>query len=317
MFNYLELKDNIAVLVQRSGDSDYKTEIGTWINLSLQTLYNSYDYFDELKSVHNFTTVDGTARYYMPSNFEKPLRFYDITNDKSIAIRTHVEYFDANIANIADANEADAESAYFTEVVGVKVQVATTGDTVQAKSSSTSDTTQVIRVEGYLDSDLTIVGYDDITLNGTTAATATSASTFYKILNVSKSADTVGYVTLENSSGTDLTTMDSIQRVSRHKAFDLGRIPDDSTTSMRVLYKKKLRKLVDDNDYPFIDCSDYLIYNSAGLAMQQDKEQLDRAVLFQRTAEQAKGMILLNQNTKLGPSYQHKIVSNIVTAHRV
>ncbi len=316
MYTFSELKSNIATLVQRSGDTSYISDIGVWVNLSIQNLYNSYDYYDELKNVHNFTTVDGTARYYMPSDFEKPLRMYDITNDKKITWRTYEGYFDGNIANIADANESDADQVYFTEVVGVKVQVATTGDTVQAKSSSTSDTTQIVRVEGYLDSGLTIIGYDNITLNGTTAATATSANTFYKILNVSKSADTVGYVTVENSSGTDLTTLDSVQRVSRHKAFDLGRIPDDSTTSMRVLYKKKFRKLVNDNDYPFIECDDYIIYNATALSLQQNKETLERAVMFEKKAQEAKNFILLNQNTKLGPDYQHKMVSNITLAHR-
>ena len=314
MYNLKEIQDNVQTLVQRAGDDDYEDKITVWVNLGLMRLYNAYDYYLELKGIHNFTTVDGTARYYTPNDFEKPLRFYDITNDKKITINTYEEYFDANIANIADANEANANQAYFTEVVGVKVQVSTSGDTLQAKSSSASDTSVTVRVEGYLDSSLTILGFEDITVTGTTAVAGTT--TFYKITKVSKSADTIGYITLEDSSANDLTILDSIGRVSHHKAFDLGRIPDDSTTNMRILYKKKFRKLVNDNDYPFIEADDFLIFNAASLAMQQEKEMIERAGLMSQQAEQAFFNIMLNQTTKLGPDYQNKMVTKFISAHR-
>lgn len=314
------MKEQTATIVQRSGDTDYKSDIGAWTNLSLLTLYNSYDYWLELRGgPHNFTTVNGTAVYYMPGDFDKPLRFYDITNDRPINIKTEEEYFDANIANVADSVKADADTAYFTEVVGVKVQVSTSGDTVRAKSSSSSDAhssslTRQVTVEGYLDSNLTIVGTETINLSGTTAVAGTT--TFYKILNVSKSGDTTGYITLENSSGTTLSTLGQYERVARYKAFRLGLIPDDSTTNMRILYKRRLRRLVNDGDYPFVECDDYLVFNSVALSLQQDKETLDRAVMMQRMAKTAMREILINQMSILGPSYQHKMVSSIAQAHR-
>ncbi len=315
MFNYREIKENIATLVQRSGDTSFITDIGVWVNISLLTLYNAYDYWLELKGTHNFTTVDGTALYYMPSDFNKPMRFYDITHDKKITIDSEESYFDANIANIADSNESDADTAYFKEVVGVKVQVATTGDTVQIKSSSASDADDTVTVEGYLDSDLTIIGYETVTLTGT--AYAAGSTTFYKILGFSKNTDSTGYFTLADSSDVVLATLGQNERVARYKAFRLGQIPDDSTTSMRVLYKRTLRKMVNDNDYPFVECSDYLIYNSVSLALQHDKETLDRAVLMKKNADIAFGAILNNQNSILGPDYQHKYVPAIGQAHRV
>lgn len=320
MFNFQELKENIATLVQRSGDSDYKTDIGVWINLSLLTLYNSYDYWLELRNRHNFTTVNGTPLYYMPSDFDKALRIYDITNDRPINIKTEEVYTDANIGNTADSTKGDVDTAYFVEVVGVKVQISTSGGTVQAKSSSTSDVhssslTRQITIEGYLDSSQTIVGTEIISLNGTTAVAGTT--TFYKILNVSKSGDTTGYITLENSSGTDLATLGPIERVARYKAFRLGLVPDDSTTNMRVLYKRALRKLVNNGDYPFVECDDYLTFNATALALQQDKETIERAVMMQQMAKKAMIEILTNQQSMLGPSYQHKIVSSIAQGHRV
>jgi len=313
MLNYKELKTQAANLTQRSY-AEIADELGNWMNLSLESLYNEYDYIDELKGRKDFTTVDGTATYYMPSDFEKAFRMYDITNNKRITPRVEQDYFDGNIANIADATEADAEVYYFTEVVGVNVQVATTGDTVQAKSSSTSDTSVNVRVEGYLDSSLTIIGSELITVTGTTAVAGTT--TFYKITHFSIDENSVGYITLEDSSGVDLGIISSGQRVSRYKAFQLRLIPDDSTTEIRTLYKKKYRRLINDQDYPFLDADGYLIYGAASIGMIRDKENIDRAAFIDKERDKALARILLNQATKLGDNFQHTFKSGIIDAHR-
>jgi len=314
MLNYTELKTHVATLAQRSGDTSYITDIGVWINLAQDHLFKIYDYWDALKAQIDFTTVDGTALYFFPADFHKPFRMYDITNNRPINIVDELPYFDANIANIADAVEADPNTAYIKEVSGVKVQVSTSGDTVQAKSSSASDTSVDVRVEGYLDSGLTIVGYEDITVTGTTAVAGTT--TFYKILHVSKGADSVGFITLEDSSAVDLAILESIQRVSRYKAFRLGKIPDDSTTSIRVLYKKKLRKLVDDDDYPFVDADEYLINQAYAYALNQEKESESREQLVQQRANTALSILLSSEQDSYGPDYQKKWVNSMAQAHR-
>ena len=40
MYHFDELQSRTAELLQRANDEDYKDYIGTWINISLQTLYN-------------------------------------------------------------------------------------------------------------------------------------------------------------------------------------------------------------------------------------------------------------------------------------
>jgi hypothetical protein len=315
VYNFSELKTNVGVLVQRSDDSSYLTEIGTWINLGLQTLYNSYDSFLELRNRATITTTDGTDLYYMPKDLEKPLKAYNFTDKIPLTILTEEEYTDGNINNLSASNEGNPRSLYFVETVGVKRQVSTSGGTVQAKSSGTETGTGIIvHVEGYLDSSLTIIGSENITVTGTSFVAG--AVTFYKILNVSKSADSVGYITLADSSGNTLSVIDPVERVVRHKAFRLGLIPNDSATSIRVLYKKRLKKLVNAYDYPFVECDDYLIYNAASMAFQQDKETIDRAVTMAKFAENAKFAILTREQSKLGPDYQHKYISAYSQAHR-
>ena len=303
-------------MAQKSSDEAFEDNVvGPFLNLSQDFLGNSYDYWDELKGEpYNFTSVDGTALYYMPLAFDKPLRVYDLTNDKPITIITEEEYFDSNIANIADATEGDVTKFYFREVVGVKRQVATTGDTLQVKSSNSSDANKIVRVEGYLDSSLTIVGYSDITISGTNYVAGTT--TFYKILNVSKSGDTVGYVTLADSSSNVLAELGQNDRVARYKAFRLGLIPDDSVTSYRVLFKRRWRKMVSDYDYPFVDASGFLIYNAASLAFETQKEGLERATALRSRAMDEYKVLMQSVGNKLGPDYQHKYTSPLLQAHR-
>jgi len=315
MFQFKELKDKAANMLQRTGaDSTYKDELGDWINLLLEGLYKRYDFFDELKNDFTFTTVDGTAKYFLPFDFGKAYRVYDITNNKKLKPTVEPDYFDANIANIADSVEADAETYYFKEVVGVKVQVSTSGDTVQAKSSSASDTSVVVRVEGYLDSGLTILGFENITVTGTTAVAGTT--TFYKITHYSKASDSIGYITLEDSSANGLGILQDIDRVARYKAINLRLIPDDSATSIQVLYKKKFRRLVDNNDYPFVEADDYLIFGAAALATNRDKESIERVAFLDKEKEKALSLLLLDQTTKLGTDYQHKMEATFIQAHR-
>ena len=314
MYNFEELKTNVGYFLQRSSDADYiANQIPVFINLSLKHLYDSSDLFDELKGKHNFTTVDGTGKYYLPSDFGKATRLYDITNDRPLTPKQREEYYDGNIAAVADEDEADAQYYYVDEVVGVKVQVATTGDTVKVVSSNNGDS-QICRIEGYIDSALTILGFENITLSGTSAKSGTT--TFYKITHFSKSADSAGYITLQNSSGTTLAVLSDIERVAHYTAIELGKIPDDDDTDMRMLYKKRFRKLVNNYDYPFIQADDFLIYYSTYLGFIQTKEPIEKIMSMKASADNALGKIMLNQYTKLGSGYQHKATASIMDAHR-
>lgn len=319
MEHFKGLKDNVGVLSQRSVDADYLTKIGVWVNLSVDFLYRSYDWWPQLQATpFNFSTVDGTEDYLMPNQFDKPLRVVDLTNKKGLSIRTEEEYFDGNLGSIADATKEKSPSiARMFGVEGVQTPISSSGDTVKVKSSSASDTGNiVIRIEGYIDSGLTIIDFEDITVSSGTPTTFVAGSTtFYKITHASKSADTVGYITIANSSETTLSTIASFERVLMHKVMKLGKIPNQ-VNSMRVLYKRKNRKLVNDNDYPFVDADDFIILNSHGFALSQEKESVLRAEIIWKKAGETLLAVLTNVQGSLGPDYQHQILSNFTRSHR-
>lgn len=319
MFNYSELKNHAAVLAQRSGDTTYEDDkIGIWINLSLEFLYGVYDYFPSLEDTHNFTSVDGTENYYMPKRFNKPMRIKDLTNDKEITILTEYEYVDSNVSNIADSTEGVPDVARFYGVKGIGLDISSSGTIVKVKSSSATETTAVVvRVEGFVDSSRTILDFENITVPTTASSTFVSGTkTFYDIIHVSKDRDSDGYITVANSADTTLTILSSIERVSEHRVLKLGLIPDASTYSYRIWFKKKFTKLVNANDYPFVEADDFIIFNTAKIALAQDKETMERANQYDKWAKEALNILLTNLQGKHGPSYQHKITNVWANAHR-
>ena len=317
MRNLLELITDAGVLAQRSGDSDYLNKIKVWIQMTVKWLSEEYDFWNELQETYNFSSVDGREDYPLPSNFDKPFRLYDLTNNKKINPEVEEVYFDANIANIADANEAVPDKYRLYGVLGTLVPIVSTGTTVKVKSSSSvsGDSNITVRVEGYIDSTCLILDYENIlTLAGSPTTYVAGSKTFYKIVHVSKSANTTGYITIVQSDGTVLETLAPTQRVARHKILKLGQIPDDAY-SYRLLYKKTITEMVNDYDYPFVECDRFLVYDCAAWAYEQDKDS-QRAAQLRQVAQSALLTILKNQSNKLGSDYQKKIVSKWLIAHR-
>lgn len=191
--------------------------------------------------------------------------------------------------------------------------------TLQAKTSSLDDNSGVvIRVEGWLDSSKTILGYENITITTatpTTYATATSPTTFYGLTRITKSSDTTGYVTIADNSSTILATIAPSDRESRYPVLYLGLIPN-SVNVYEVLYKRKVKKLVDNNDYPFADIGNFMILHAVGYGLSEEKESVDRADRMWQRADVILNNLIRNEQLKNGTDFQHKFISGTASAHR-
>ena len=318
MWNFSELKTKVAELAQRSNDDNYKTKIGTWLQMSHKFLADINDLWIDLQDVYNFSATGGKEDYPLPNRFDKPFRLYDLTNDKKLTVITEEEYFDGHITAIADAEEQTApEYARIYGVAGSSVPIATTGDTVKAKSSNATESVAIIvTVSGYIDSSLLIEDSEDITIVAASANTFVAGTkTFYKITKIAKSANTTGYIIIANSTGTTIETLAPHERIARHRVLKLGKIPSQ-TNSMRLLFKKIPYEMVNDYDYPFCECDRYLIMDAWGWALKQDDKEQQAAFAWGK-AKEALETLLLNNSKALGTSYQHKIISNWLQAHRI
>ena len=138
------------------------------------------------------------------------------------------------------------------EEEGVSVRLST-DDGIKVKSSSSSDTSQTVRIVGY-DTD-GLLRTESITLTGTTAAPTSIGITYDagRPLRVSKSASTTGVITVEEyTAGTDLVLLAPSEISARFKIIGLYPIPS-SAISLYIEYFTKIRRLEGDNDVPDID----------------------------------------------------------------
>lgn len=319
MYNFGEIVTQVAEMAQRSGDAAYLAKIKAWVNAAQSYAADMYDYWPDLQARHNFTTVDGQYFYYMPSNFDKPYRVYDITNDRKLTVKTLEDYYDATLADTFDNNENTPSVAILYGVSAVST-IDDASFTLQAKSSSSLDNSGiVIRIEAWLDSAKTILGYEEITINTgspTTYATASSPLTFYGINKIVKSERTTGYITISQvSDSTVLATIPPYAQSSRYPILELRQVPD-AAYGIFIPYKKKVEKLVDDQDYPFMDLDDYIILYALAFALHEEKESEMRADTMWKKAEDTLNVKIRNAQTKLGPSYQHEFTSKVAQAHR-
>lgn len=316
MLPFLELVKKVGDLAQRpyaatGARATYAGYIKIWLNFAHDFLGRIYDYWNALQESYEWTTVADQERYFLPSNFDKPLsKIFDKTNDVELDFKTENAYTKAYLSSLTETGEPTIARIFGER--SVRTQIASTGETIRVKSSNSADT-QTIHIRGYIDSSKLIEDYETITLNGTTYATATSPKTFYEITQISKSDNTTGYITIEQSDGTVLGYLKPEEYVLRHKQVYLGaKIPDDEF-DMKVLYKRLVRRMVQDYDFPFTECDNFLIYDAWGTALQQDKQE--SAHIFARAKDEMLKLIA-SEMGQLGPEYQRYVESEYMAAHR-
>lgn len=307
------------MLLQRDQDPTFTAKCKYWVNLGATVAYNLYDYWEELQTVMTpFNSVQGQETYYMPSDFDKPTRIYDFTNNRKLTIQTRQEYVDANIANISGSTQGTPQ---YGMVYGVSaVNYVDSGSfSVQAKSSSSLDTNgATVRIEGWLDSAKTILGYANIVISsGSPTTYVTDSTLFYGITRVTKSADTNGFITLADRAGTPniLANIPPVDRESRYPVLYLGLIPM-AVYSYGGLYKRKIKRMVNDNDYPFTDIQDFLILYAMGWALSEEKETVERASQIWTKANDLLMSQIRNSMNKLGDDHTLKFTPQTSQTHR-
>lgn len=318
MYNLSELVNNAAILAQRQGDATYATNFPIWINMGQLYAAKKYDFWQELQSTYNFTSTANQEKYYMPSDFDKPTRIYDLTNNLKPTMLTQEDYFDANISTISNAQTGIPQWARLYGVSAINV-ITSMPFTVKVNSSSASDTANpVCFIEGWLDSAQTILGSTSITINSaspTTYVSDTNAVNFYGITQFNKSANTTGFISLQTNSSILIATIAPVDRDSRYPVLYFGLIPA-GFYNYRTLYKRNVKRMVNDNDYPFTELDDFLATYAASYAYSQEKETADRAAQMMSISEKLLDQAIENQVTKLGTNYQQKFLNQTQQSHR-
>jgi hypothetical protein len=243
MKSFSTMKSNVGSFVMDTSTT-MGTLIGVWINNRYRDIVNAYDW-EQLYHNQSVTTTANTSAYAFDENTERLIHGVDITNDCPINIVTEQDF----LQNYGDAlTDTGTSDTCFLTSSPVASQPAS-AQTLIVKSSSASDTTQTLLLRGLTSTANEI--YESLTLNGTTAVTATNSYTH--ILGISKSAVTTGKIKIyENDGSTLLAEMSPESTVSRYKILNLYPIPSGAVT-IKLRTKRKTLPLSQDYDYPIID----------------------------------------------------------------
>ena len=217
--SFSQLKSNVGARVQDTSTA-LATLIGYWVNDKYRDASSRYDW-EELYFMHSFNASATVSGYALPEDADRIIMCLDSTNSLLITEVSDQQFY---MENYDIWNDTGTPNKYFLTYDVVKSQPASAEKPV-VKSSSASDTTQTVFIRGIVSSSEI---HESVTLNGTTAATA--ANSYTRILGISKSASTSGYITTyENDGVTILSTLPAEQLESSYRILNLHPIPTGAT----------------------------------------------------------------------------------------
>jgi len=253
----LEIRNRVATDTR---ETQIPTHIEEWINQTLneiqspawafeQTNLKGYDHkwtFNRRKTT--ITTVASTEDYLLPRDCEDISLIRQTTSPQKVYFVPDDLFYEF-IPNPTATGNPKWYRLWEEEGVSVRLSA---DDLVTVKSSSTSDTSQTVRIVGYDTAGL--LRTESLTLSGVALVNGTITYDSGKPLKVSKSADTVGIITVAKQTAplTTLVQLAPTETMARFKIISFYPIPSSAIT-LYLEYFTRIRRLEGDNDVPDID----------------------------------------------------------------
>ncbi len=236
-----------------------------WLNMGYQRVVVDLD-FPHLRRETTFSTVAG-QRLYIPTAPVSRILTMKIPSLNRYLPKINENKLDrANPDSAVETTYGSPQYWILDQWVGALVQPAAGGIRPYVVSSSASDTTPVVTIEGIVAGE---VDREIVTLTGTTAVQA--AKTYTEIHSVSKSIKSVGKVTVQNLATSPTIiycTLSPLGYTKKYWQLAMHPIPDAIYT---VYYKfiPWLPELVNRSDQPQMpeDCHELVIKAAVMYAM--------------------------------------------------
>lgn len=243
--DYGSMKTDVGEFV---GDttSSFLLKIGKYLNFRYRDILRRYQW-KHIFGTTTISTVANQATYPLPWDFGELIYVWDNTNK--------ITLYEAKESGEQNDTALVGNPQYFSIKESTVYNQPTAASIVTLVSSSASDTTQTVFVKGTNSAGHVIT--EELTINGTT--NVTSSASFTTVLQVSKSATSVGNFTLTTNSGAvTIAVIGPNQLQARYRVLHLFHIPS-AAWSLVVRYKKLILPMVNAYDYPVMDIADELI----------------------------------------------------------
>lgn len=265
-----ELRSHISTTAR---ELNINSTIDEFINTTLQEINDPAWAFEQTNPMRGYnhrwsfnrrkntiTTVASTEFYQLPRDLDEVFIIRQTDTPKKLRFYPDEIFYKAVPNPTATGNPRIYR---LWEEEGISTRL-TTADTITIVSSSTSDTTQKVSIVGYNANGF--IQSEELSLNGTTTVNGTLTYAANMPIRISKSANTVGYITVKEASGaTNLVILGQEERSPRFKVVGLYPIPDAAIT-LYLEYYTRIRRLVNDTDVPDIDDKWTWVIRLGGLA---------------------------------------------------
>lgn len=196
----------------------------------------------------DYEVTVSTEDIVLPEDCGDIVSVLDKTNKVQLEETTEQVWVNKNYGAI---DTSSSVNSYFVYNSPVRTQPSSSG-VISVVSNSASDTTQTIYIR-MIDSNGRQTD-ESLTLNGTSSvAGAVSTS---RVLGISKSAVTVGSITI--TSGSDTLSILSPDAVTSRVKLLRFISPPASSINVEIIYIQDVLPMLNDYDYPIIDCADAL-----------------------------------------------------------
>ncbi len=242
---------------------------------------------------YDLSVVSGTSDYSLRRDLDKVITISDITNGRVIneeTIQSH-ERFVAPILEVAGNVQTSKQPSLYRFIGSKSVSaLLSIADTVQVISTSASDITpKVIHIVGEVSE---VQVSEDIVLTGVSSADSANTYDSGSELILSQGtndgtlSDLAGVVTVREKTTTSniLSVFAPEERAPSFRWIRLSPQPAAALTA-RIWYKKKWRRLVDDNDIPEIDCANEIIEGIVADALWEDGQGSEAQIQEQKYSD--------------------------------
>lgn len=282
--NFSNIKTNVGAEV---GDTStaFATILGRFANRRYFQILRAINWRN-IRPDYTFDTVVGKQNYVLPNDFGKEIACNDTTNNQEIG-RKSLEEIYSTFGTIADSGEVERYA-----IIEDTVQDQPSSASVLAiVSGSASDISQTIFIRGISDG---VEVTESVSLTGTTPANSTNSYT--RVKAISKSAATVGKVTItSNSAAVTLAVIAPSELITRYKIFVAHYVPAEVIT-IALPYIINPLPMSNDYDYPVIEISDLIELGTIADAWRYKKNFGKASAIEVMFAQQLQDYIFSQEN---------------------
>lgn len=244
LLNLSTLRSELANMIKNTSISTERRD--RWLNLAQDDVVTEMDP-EHLDTTITFSSVAAQRTYYIDTEFNQILSLTDTTNDLELVSATEGEIIEV------DPDFSDSGTSYNYSITGMSWVSGqpSSASVITVVSSSASDTTQKVRINGLDGNGVEIT--ELLSLNGT--SDVVGSISFSEIRQMVKDTSTVGIMTAtSNAAAVTIVRIPAHLLAKQYQPINLFPIPSGvSVYSVRGM--RRPRQMFNTQDYPDLPAS--------------------------------------------------------------